>query len=119
MATESPLLASLITAARAGGRVLLDHFSRLTELDVSEKGPSDFVSQADLASEAAIKEVISGAHPGAVFEAEESSAGRMREGARFVVDPLDGTTNFLRGIPHFAISIAYAEGSDVVAGVIL
>ncbi len=115
----SSLIRSMIEAALAGSSVLLDGFSRLGSLTVSEKGPSDFVSQADVGSEAVIKERLGHAHPGVPFQAEETSEGRISTGARFVIDPLDGTTNFLHGIPHWAISIAFWDDAGPAAGVIL
>src|ERR1700679_1333003 len=116
---RSPLVHSMIDAAHAGARVLLEHFGRLDSLTVGEKGPSDFVSQADLRSEAAIKGVLAAATAGARFQAEETEQGRAFTGPRFVIDPLDGTTNFLRGIPHFAITIAYVDDTGIVAGIVL
>jgi len=116
---RSPLLLSMLDAARAGAKILLDRHARLGELTVTEKGPSDFVSAADLASEEIIKRTLLGAHPGARFQAEETTANRVTQGERFVIDPLDGTTNFLHGIPHFAISIAFWDDAGAVAGVVL
>jgi myo-inositol-1(or 4)-monophosphatase len=116
---RSDLVQAMITASRAGARVLLDTFSRLPSLTVSEKGPSDFVSQADLQSEATIKETLTAFDARARFQAEETEGDRVSAGPRFIIDPLDGTTNFLRGIPHFAITIAYADETGVVAGVVL
>lgn len=99
--------------------MLRDRFQRLSELVVTEKGPSDFVSAADLASEDAIKGAITAAYPSARFQAEETKEGRVTSGERFVIDPLDGTTNFLHGIPHFAVSIAFWDDAGAVAGVVL
>ena len=116
---RSPLLVSLLAAARIGAEILVDRFARLGELVVTEKGPSDFVSAADMASEEAIKRALVAAHPGARFQAEETTENRVTQGARFIIDPLDGTTNFLHGIPHFAISIAFWDDAGAVAGVVL
>ena len=115
----SPLVQSMIAAARAGARVLLEHGSQLAALTVDEKGPSDFVSQADRRSETAIKDLLAAATPGARFQAEETEQGRALTGPRFVIDPLDGTTNFLRGIPHFAVTLAYVDDTGIVAGIVL
>ncbi len=109
----------MVLAAEAGAAILRDRFERLSEVTVSEKGPSDFVSAADLASEAAIKASLGVAFPGARFQAEETTAHRATSGERFVIDPLDGTTNFLSGISHFAISIAFWDDSGARAGVVL
>src|ERR1700679_1103689 len=108
---RSPLVQAMIAASRAGARVLLDGFAQLPTLAVSEKGPGDFVSQADLRSEAAIKAELGAFDPAAGFQAEETEQDRVSAGRRFIIDPLDGTTNFLRGIPHFAVTIAYADES--------
>jgi myo-inositol-1(or 4)-monophosphatase len=108
-----------VRAAQAGAAVLRDRFARLAELTVTEKGPSDFVSAADLASEEAIKRVVGDAFPGARFQAEETRDGRVTSGERFVIDPLDGTTNFLHGIPHFAVSIAFWDDLGARVGVVL
>ncbi len=116
---DSLALSTMIAAAEAGGAILRDRFQHLAELVVTEKGPSDFVSAADLASEEAIKRTIGAAFPGARFQAEETKEGRVTSGERFVIDPLDGTTNFLCGIPHFAVSIAYWDDTGARAGVIL
>ena len=112
-------LSTMIAAADAGAAILRDRFQRLAELVITEKGPSDFVSAADLASEEAIKRTIAAAFPGARFQAEETKEGRVTSGERFIIDPLDGTTNFLCGIPHFAISIAFWDDTGARAGVIL
>ena len=115
----SPLVDAMIAASRAGARVLVDCFAELPRLTVTEKGPSDFVSQADLRSEDAIKDALTAFDRAARFQAEESVSDRVTEGPRFLVDPLDGTTNFLYGIPHFAVTIAFADERGVVAGVVL
>jgi myo-inositol-1(or 4)-monophosphatase len=113
----SSIATTLISAARSAADVLRSHFSR--SLGVTLKGPSDFVSEADLRSEAVIREVLSAAHPGARFQAEETDLDRVSVGPRFIIDPLDGTTNFLRENPHFSISLAYADDTGTVAGVVL
>ncbi|HEY2131970.1 MAG TPA: inositol monophosphatase family protein [Acetobacteraceae bacterium] len=93
-------------AQRAAKRLLRD-FAEVEQLQVSVKGPGDFVSQADLRAEASLREDLGKARPGYAFLMEESGASGSDNWAwRWVVDPLDGTTNFLHGIPHWAISIA-------------
>jgi myo-inositol-1(or 4)-monophosphatase len=88
-------------------------------LPMSEKGPADFVSSADIEAQRRITDELSAAFPdhGFLLEEEDPTRGTRRD-ARFIIDPLDGTTNFLRGIPQFSISIALELGGDVVAGVI-
>jgi myo-inositol-1(or 4)-monophosphatase len=103
------LLSSMLAAAEAAAPILTSHFARVAELTVVEKGTSDFVSIADTASEGAIRKALASSHPGIPFQGEETTTDRVTSGPRFVFDPLDGTTNFLRGIPQFAISIAYCD----------
>ena len=92
-------------AAKAAKRLLRD-FAEVEQLQVSIKGPGDFVSQADLRAEATLRDELNKARPGYAFLMEESGASGSENWAwRWVVDPLDGTTNFLHGIPHWAISI--------------
>jgi len=106
-------------AARAGGEVV-ESFFRRAGLEVSAKGTNDFVTAADRASEEAIVELILGRHPNHCVLAEEGgelgSAGSSR---RWFVDPLDGTTNFIEGLPVYAVSIACAEAGRLVAAAVL
>jgi myo-inositol-1(or 4)-monophosphatase len=110
-------------AQRASKRLLRD-FNEVEQLQVSVKGPGDFVSQADLRAEQSLRDDLNKARPGYAFLLEEAGASGSENWAwRWVVDPLDGTTNFLHGIPHWAISIALEHrlpdgASEVVAGVI-
>ena len=93
-------------AAQKASKRLLRDFNEVEQLQVSVKGPSDFVSQADLRAEQTIREELEKARPGYALLMEESGAsGSDNWTWRWVVDPLDGTTNFLHGIPHWAISI--------------
>lgn len=117
--TESHLVASMVDAARAAAGVLLGYFTNPGQLRVESKGRADLVSQADREAEAAIFEVLGRADSGARFEAEETLAGRATSGRRYVIDPLDGTANFLHGIPHFCVSIAHVDHDQVTAGVVL
>jgi myo-inositol-1(or 4)-monophosphatase len=97
----------MANAAQKAAKRLLRDFAEVEQLQVSVKGPSDFVSQADLRSEAVLREELTKARPGYAFLMEESGAsGGDNWTWRWVVDPLDGTTNFLHGIPHWCISIA-------------
>jgi myo-inositol-1(or 4)-monophosphatase len=102
---------------------LVEAFGRLSELRVSEKGPADFVSSADLASEATLRAELGAAFPDHALLLEESAAKQppaaAGANARMIVDPLDGTTNFVRGIPHFSIAIAREVDGELVAGVVL
>jgi myo-inositol-1(or 4)-monophosphatase len=94
-------------AAQKAAKRLLRDFNEVENLQVSVKGPGDFVSQADLRAEQSLKEDLGKARPGYGFLMEEGGAsGSDKWSWRWVVDPLDGTTNFLHGVPHWAISIA-------------
>lgn len=103
----SPHMAVMQNAAQKAARSLLRDFTEVEQLQVSIKGPGDFVSQADMRAEKTIREELARARPGYAFLMEESGAsGGENWTWRWIVDPLDGTTNFLHGIPHWAISIA-------------
>lgn len=116
---HSALLNVMFKAARRAGRNLRRDFGEVENLQVSVKGPANFVSAADKRAENIIYEELTKARPGYGFLGEESGT---REGAdkshRWIVDPLDGTTNFLHGIPHFAISIALEREGAIVAGLV-
>jgi len=111
-------------AAQKAAKRLLRDFNEVENLQVSVKGPGDFVSQADLRAEQSLREYLEKARPGYGMLMEESGAsGSEKWTWRWVVDPLDGTTNFLHGIPHWAISIGLEKrlpegGSEMVAGVV-
>ena len=110
MAAISGLIRVMEKAARkAGGRLRRD-FGEIEHLQVSRKGPADFVSKADMRAERAIYDELLLARPDWGFEMEEAGTIEGKDGMpRWIVDPLDGTSNFLHGIPHFAISIAVQE----------
>lgn len=106
----SPVMMVMQTAAQKAAKRLLRDFNEVEQLQVSIKGPGDFVSQADLRAEQTLREELERARPGYAFLMEESGkSGGDNWTWRWIVDPLDGTTNFLHGIPHFAISIAVEE----------
>lgn len=109
----------MMKTARKAGRALLKDFGEVENLQVSTKGPADFVSRADKTAEATIREELLHARPTYGFLGEE---GEEIEGddptRRWIVDPLDGTTNFLHGLPHWAVSIALEHKGQIVAGVI-
>ncbi|MGR3486322.1 MAG: inositol monophosphatase family protein [Paracoccaceae bacterium] len=110
----------MIKAARVAARKLVRDFGEVEELQVSQKGPGDFVSRADREAETTIREMLTEARPTYGFLGEE---GRETEGKdptrRWIVDPLDGTTNFLHGLGHWAVSIALEHKGQIVAGVVL
>ncbi len=102
----SPHMTVMANAAQRASKRLLRDFAEVEQLQVSIKGPSDFVSQADIRAEASLKEDLGKARPGYGFLMEEEGASGSDSWTwRWIVDPLDGTTNFLHGIPHWCISI--------------
>ncbi len=116
---RSALLNVMVQAALKAGKSLSRDFGEVQNLQVSIKGPSDFVSQADLKAEKIVKDELMKARPTYGFLGEESEEITGTDGAhRWIVDPLDGTTNFLHGIPQFAVSIALERSGEIVAGVI-
>jgi myo-inositol-1(or 4)-monophosphatase len=109
----------MVQAALKAGRSLARDFGEVQNLQVSLKGPGDYVSQADRKAEEIIKAELSRARPTYDFLGEESGETKGSDGAhRWIVDPLDGTTNFLHGIPTFAVSIGLERNGEMVAGVI-
>jgi len=109
----------MIKAARKAGRALVKDFREVENLQVSRKGAGDFVSRADLNAEAILKEDLLGARPNYGWLAEESAEIEGQDPTRrWIVDPLDGTTNYLHGMPHWAVSIALEHKGEVVAGVV-
>jgi myo-inositol-1(or 4)-monophosphatase len=119
MPQASPVMNVMIAAARKTARALTRDFGEVENLQVSRKGPSDFVSSADLKAEKTLFEELSKARPGYGFVMEERGAVEGTDKTnRWLVDPLDGTSNFLHGIPHWAISIALEREGVLIAGVI-
>lgn len=119
MPSASPLISVMAATAIKAGRALRRDFGEVEALQVSRKGPADFVSNADLKSERLIRKELEKARPGWGFLLEEGGviAGEA-DRPRWIVDPLDGTTNFLHGLPHFAVSIGVEQGGELTAGVI-
>src|SRR4051812_19198674 len=119
MALRSPALNVMANAALKASRGLLHDFGEVEQLQVSVKGPADFVSAADIKAERTLKAELGRARPGFGFLMEESGVTAGTDAShRWIVDPLDGTTNFLHGIPHFCISIALEREGEVIAGLI-
>jgi len=117
---RSALLNVMVQAAFKAGKSLARDFGEVQNLQVSLKGPGDYVSQADRKAEKIIREELMKARPTYGFLGEESEEIVGTDGAhRWIVDPLDGTTNFLHGIPCFAVSIALERNGEIVAGVVL
>lgn len=120
----SPALNVVIQAAQKAGKRLLRDFGEVENLQVSVKGPGDFVSQADLRAEESLRADLSKARPGFAFLMEESGESGEKDWEwRWVVDPLDGTSNFLHGIPQWCVSVGIEKrtgenSSELMAGVI-
>lgn len=109
----------MIKAARKAGRSLVKDFREVENLQVSAKGPGDFVSRADREAERIIKEELMGGRPTYGWIGEETGAQDGEDPTRrWIVDPLDGTTNFLHGLPHWAISIALEHKGEIVSAVV-
>ena len=118
MAASANLNVMMKTARRAG-RALLKDFGEVENLQVSTKGPGDFVSRADRNAEFLIKEALMEARPTYGFLGEEGAEIEGEDPTRrWIVDPLDGTTNYLHGMPHWAVSIALEHKGEIVIGVI-
>jgi myo-inositol-1(or 4)-monophosphatase len=119
MAFRSPLLNVMVAAAQKAARGLVRDLGELEHLQVSKKGPADYVSKADHRAENILRNELTKARPTYGLLMEESGAVVGSDTSnRWVVDPLDGTTNFLHGIPHFSISIALERDGEPFAGVI-
>jgi myo-inositol-1(or 4)-monophosphatase len=119
MPQASATMNVMIAAARKAARALARDFGEIENLQVSRKGPSDFVTSADIKAEKTIFEDLSKARPGYGFVMEERGVVEGTDKTnRWIVDPLDGTTNFLHAIPHFAISIGLEREGVLVAGVV-
>jgi myo-inositol-1(or 4)-monophosphatase len=116
---RSALLNVMVAAVMKAGRLLARDFGEVENLQVSMKGPGDFVSAADKKAEAVLMQELAKARPGYGFLAEESGIAEGTDAShRWIIDPLDGTTNFLHGIPIFCISLALERDGQIVAGVI-
>ena len=119
MGQLSPLVTVMTDAARKAGRALSRDFRDVEHLQVSKKGPADFVSAADRRAEEILHDQLRGARPGYGFLMEESGEHEGTDKShRWIIDPLDGTLNFLHGIPHFAVSVALERDGALVAGVV-
>ena len=119
MQSISANLNIMIKAAEKASRALIRDFGEIEKLQVSIKGPADFVSNADLKAEKIIIEELKKARPYySIVSEEDGSETNKDKNNVWIIDPIDGTTNFLHGIPHFAISIALKSGDEIVSGLI-
>lgn len=114
---QKPVVNVMVKAARQAGNVILRHISRLDSLKIVEKARQDYASEVDSAAEAEIIRELRRAAPDYAILAEESGQqGKSRY--TWVIDPLDGTSNYLRGLPHFCVSIALMEGKEPIHAVV-
>src|SRR5487761_1714767 len=118
MAVRSALIHVMAAAALKAARGLIRDFGEVEQLQVSMKGPGEFVSNADLKAERILKAELQRARPGFGLLMEESGETPGDGRHRWIVDPLDGTTNFLHGLPFWSISIALERDGELVAGVV-
>ena len=119
VARRSAHINVMVEAAEKAGRGLVRDFGEVENLQVSRKGPGDFVSTADHKAEATIKALLQKARPKYGFLLEEGGETKGEDAScRWIADPLDGTTNFLHGIPHWAVSIALEKDGEIVCGVV-
>ena len=119
MQSISANLNIMIKAAEKASRALIRDFGEIEKLQVSVKGPSDFVSNADLKAEKIIIEELKKARPFySIISEEDGSEINKDKKNTWIIDPIDGTINFLHGVPHFAISIALRSGDEIVSGLI-
>jgi myo-inositol-1(or 4)-monophosphatase len=119
MRLSSPQINLITRACMKASRSLIRDFGELENLQVSSKGPGDFVSSADKRTEKTIIEELQKAHPEYGIITEETGIiNKSNVKNRWIIDPIDGTMNFLNGIPQFAISIAYEESNEIICGVI-
>ena len=120
MPQRSALMNVIIKAAEKAAKGLKRDFGEVEHLQVSRKGPADFVSNADMQSQKVLREELSKARPdfGFLMEEDDKAADTSGKSERWIVDPLDGTTNFLHSLAQWAISIAAERAGEVVAGVI-
>ncbi len=115
-----PLVNTAIQAAREAGNLLVRGLQRIDALTIDTKGRNDFATEIDRMAEAAIIGKIRSFYPGHAFLGEETgTSGSDESDVTWIIDPLDGTLNFLQGIPHFAVSIAVQKGNHLEHGVIV
>lgn len=116
---QSAIMNVMRGAVEKAGRALRRDFGEIENLQVSKKGPGDFVTNADLRAEKILFEELSEARPGYGFLMEEKGTVEGSDKThRWIIDPLDGTTNFMHGIPHFAVSVALEREGTLVAGIV-
>ena len=119
MNSISPNLNIMIKASEKASKILIRDFGEIEKLQVSKKGPTDFVTNSDLKTEKIIIEELKKAKPNYSIVSEENGIEKNKDKDNtWIIDPIDGTVNFLHGIPHFAISIALKSNAEIVSGLI-
>ena len=119
MNSISPNLNIMIKASEKASKVLIRDFGEIEKLQVSKKGPADFVTNADLKTEKIIIEELKKAKPNYSIISEENGIENNKDkNNTWIIDPIDGTVNFLHGVPHFAISIGLKSNDEIVSGLI-
>ena len=119
MKSISANLNIMIKSAETASRSLIRDFGEIEKLQVSRKGPTDFVTNADLKAEKIIIEELKKARPNYSIISEESGIENNKDKSNtWIIDPIDGTVNFLHGVPHFAISIALKSNDEGFSGLI-
>ena len=117
MKINSPQFNLMYRACIKASKILIRDFGEVEKLQVSEKGPGDFVTAADKRVEKTLIKELSNSEYSILTEEQGEIEGKNKE-KRWIIDPIDGTTNFLNGFPHFAISIAYEEKNEIISGII-
>ena len=115
---KNNLLETAKTAAHEAGKILLEHFGKINKSDIRKKSENDFLSFVDESSEKKIIEIIRSNFPDHEILAEESGSDNIKSPYRWIIDPLDGTTNYLNRIPVFAVSIAVEYEKEIITGVV-
>jgi myo-inositol-1(or 4)-monophosphatase len=119
MNSISPNLNIMIKASEKASKILIRDFGEIEKLQVSKKGPTDFVTNSDLKAEKIIIEELKKAKPNYSIISEESGTEKNKDkNNTWIIDPIDGTVNFLHGVPHFAISIALKSNDEIISGLI-
>ena len=119
MKSISANLNVMIKASEKASKVLIRDFGEIENLQVSKKGPKDFVTNSDLKTEKIIIDELKKARPNYSFISEEKGKKDNKDmNNTWIIDPIDGTVNFLHGIPHFAISIALRSNNEIISGLI-
>ena len=120
MKSISANLNIMIKACEKASKVLIRDFGEIENLQVSKKGPKDFVTNSDLKTEKIIIDELKKARPNYSFISEEKGKKHNKDqNNTWIIDPIDGTINFLHGIPHFAISIALRSNNEIISGLVL